>query len=293
MKSILLATTALLALAGVARAADAVAPYEPAEAPAVIESRIKGAFEIGFWANNYDQTDDNESDTPLGGYATAFINFAVTPSFIIAFDAQAEMLDIRGDDFGGLAPSYASVIGGSLNYRFGDASIGAFAGAGVTDHEESDIGALGGLQASYDFGTTTVYGQVGYADIRVDEEDSGFTGGFGRLGVVHGFTDRIALGAAVEYGHAKEGYEDTGDEGTFWSAGLKGAMRIAETPVFATASYDYRKFEANTEDEAHENSFRIGISIPFGGAATAKDTFNVMATPVTPFRAASYGEVLD
>lgn len=290
----LLASAALtFILSGNAFAADAISPEEPA----AVESRIKGAFEIGGWGNYFNQTDDDDSGTDYGIYGAAFAHIDVGSGFFVGLDAQGEYLRIDDpDDYSATQPSKAGVVGASLNYRFGGAALGVFGGVGGTNNEGGDNGTpyVAGAQASFDFGSATVFGQVGYADIRVDEDDSGFTGSFGKLGLIYGVSDGFALAVDGGYGRAPEDYEDPGDSGTYWTVGLKGALKLTDSmPLFGTAAYEYRKFEANTEDSGYEHSFRLGVSYAFGGATTAKDTFNPFQTPITPFRAAAYGEVLD
>lgn len=295
MNTRLLLTSAALGFAYCANAfaADSLSQ----EAPVAVESRIKGAFEIGGWANYFNQTDDSQKGTDFGVYGSAFAHIDIGSGFFVGLDAQGEYLRIdEPDDFWNYQPSKAAVVGASLNYRFGPAVVGAFGGIGGTNQEEGDNGTpyVAGAQASYDFGSATVYGQIGHADIRVDEEDSGFTGTFGKLGMIYGVSDSFAFAVDGGYGRAPKGYEDSDDSGNYWTVGLKGALQLTDSmPLFGTAAYEYRKFEANTEDSAYEHSFRLGVSYAFGGATTAKDTFNPFQTPITPFRAAAYGEVLD
>ncbi|WP_378952014.1 hypothetical protein [Mesorhizobium sp. ANAO-SY3R2] len=280
-----------------AHAADAVS-QEVLE-PVAAESRIKGAFEIGGWANHYNQTDYPRSDTDYGIYGSAFAHIDVGSGFFVGLDAQGEYLRIdEPDDFRNYQPSNAGVVGASLNYRSGAVALGVFGGVGGTNNErhENKNGTpyVAGAQASFDFGSATVFGQIGRADIRVNEEDSGFTGTFGKLGMIYGVSENFALALDGGYGRAPKDYEDEDDSGKYWTVGLKGALKLTDTmPLFGTAGYEYRKFEANTEDSAFEHSFRLGVSYAFGGATTAKDTFNPFQTPITPFRAAAYGEVLD
>lgn len=289
----LIAAAALVATySSTAYAADTASQ----EAATAVESRIKGAFEIGGWANNYNQTDDDEKGTDPGIYVAAFAHIDVGSGFFIGVDAQGEFLRIEeADSYWAHEPSKAAVFGASFNYRLGAAVVGVFGGIGGTNNEGGDNNApyVAGAQASFDFGSATIFGQIGHANIRVDEEDSGFTGTFGKLGMIYGVSENFALAVDGGYGRAPKDYEDPGDSGRYWTVGLKGALKLTDTmPLFGTAAYEYRKFEANTEDSAREHSFRLGVSYAFG-AATAKDTFNPFQTPITPYRAASYAEVLD
>ncbi|RST86440.1 hypothetical protein EJC49_10670 [Aquibium carbonis] len=285
---------ALLVSATAAVAADAII-----SAP-VVESRIKGAFEIGGSALRFSNTDDDVTDTLWGGYASAFANVDVTPRLIWSSDLQFELLHLSDDEeWDENAPNLVAVAGSSLNVRLGHSTIGAFGSFGTPSQydeaEDQSFGWTGGVLLTHAFtADTTLTGHAGWADIRVDDDDNGFTGYFIGGSVIHGFSDGVALAVAGGYGHANEGFEDDDGSGHFWNVGIKGAFKVSsDLPIFATASYDYRDYTANTEDDGNEHAFRLGLAIALGGAGTAKDTFNAFQTPTMPYRAAAWGAVLD
>lgn len=288
---------ALAASASAAAAADTVVYQEPAPAP-VVESRIKGAFEIGGSALRFSQTDDDVTDTLWGAYGAGFVNVALTPRLIWSADSQIEYLRLGEDeDWDDNAPNLVGVFGSSINVGFGNATIGAFGSLGATSqyNEEDSFGWTGGLLATYDLtAATTLTGHAGWADIRVDRDDSGFTGYFLGASAIHAFSDRFALSVNGGYGYADDGFEDSSGWGRYWNAGVKGAFRVSsDLPLFATAGYEYGSYKANDEDDGDEHAFRIGLAMAFGGGNTARDTFNNFQTPTTPYRAAAWGEVLD
>ena len=291
MKLNLILVTGILAMAGTSSLALAT-DLQP-ENPAF----LSGAFEIGAWLNSYSQTDGPDTATLFGGYASAFANASLTDAVTLGVDIQGELLPTVAVPFKDHTASLEGAIGANLVYHSNPINFGVFGAIGKTNSQPSDdgLGFMGGgvfgLDVSED---TLLYTQVGYADIRVDQTDSGFSGWFADGGVIHAFSDQFAVRVAGAYGYAPIGYEDTNDWGSFWDVGIKGAYALSDTsPIFITASYNYSQFTANTEDDGHEHNFKLGLSIGFGGTQKAKDTFNPYGTPLLPFRSAAYGEVLD
>jgi hypothetical protein len=259
---------------------------------------LSGAFEIGAMLNAYDQSDDDDSDTIFGVYGSAFANAALSDSFTWGLNLQGNYLNLGDDkDWDETTPDQASAIGSNLILHLDSFDLGIFGAIGSTNsHFESGLFAyqVGGLAGYHLTDSTSLFAQVGYADVRVDGDDSGFTGWFANGGAVHGFSDRFALAISGGYGYADDGYEDEDDWGEYWNVGAKAIWGIAETiPVYVTAGYDYNSFTANTEDDASEHMFKLGIAMGFGGSNSAKSMFNPYATSLMPLRAAAYGEVLD
>lgn len=291
----------LLASASVAVAADAIVS-EPIIEP-VVESRIKGAFEIGGNALGFSNEEDGDpevSDTLWGGYASGFVNVDVSQSLIWSSDLQFELLHLSEDEeWDDNAPNLLAVAGSSLNVKFGSGTIGAFASFGTTSQYDEALdqgfGWTAGVLLTHALtADTTLTGHAGWADIRVDEDDEGFTGYFVGGSVIHGFSDRIAVALSGGYGYAEDDFDDGEEWGRFWNIGAKGAAKVSsDLPIFATGSYEYRDYENGNEDRGTEHTFRIGLSVALGGAGTAKDTFNVFQTPTMPYRAAGWAEALD
>jgi hypothetical protein len=257
---------------------------------------LSGAFEIGAIANAYDQSDDDDSDTVFGVYGSAFANAALSDSFTWGLNLQGNYLSVS-DDWDETTPDQASVIGSNVVFHLDSLDLGIFGAMGSTNSvDESGLLAyqVGGLAGYHLNDSTSLFVQVGYADVRVDDDDSGFTGWFANGGAIHGFSDRFALAVSGGYGYADDGYEDEDDSGEYWNVGAKAIWGIAETvPVFVTAGYDYNSFTANTEDDAFEHMFKIGVAMGFGGSNSAKSMFDPYTASLMPLRAAAYGEVLD
>lgn len=285
------ASLLVLGSATASLAADIITP-DPVP-PQVVEDRIKGAFEFGMLKNHFGQTDEPREGTDFGLYGSAFMHIYLNP-IVIGFDLQSEYYHIE-NDFDEHTPSFHNVMGMSANYNYGAGLIGAFGVIGATnaDDENSGIGYVGGVQATWDVNSQwTVFGHYGMGSIRVDQSDSGFTGHFWKAGALYAMSDDMAFVMDGGMGHSED-YEDSGDDGDYTTLGIKGIFKMPTSlPLFATAGYEWRQFNANTEDTANESVFKLGLSIPFG-ANRARDTFNPIASPTTPFRSAAYGEVLD
>jgi hypothetical protein len=260
---------------------------------------LSGAFEIGAWVNNYNQSDLPETATVFGGYAGGFANARVSDNITFGVDLKGELLPSVASPFFDHTATFETALGANLVYHGDPVNVGIFGAVGKTnsrtDKGDNGVGFMGGGVLGFDVTPDTLlYSQFGYANIRVDKNDSGFTGWFANGGVIHSFSDQFAVRLAGAYGFAPVDYEDPGESGTFWNVGVKGSYAISDvTPIFLTASYDFNRFIANTEDDATEHSFKLGLSFGFGGTQKAKDTFNPYGTPLLPFRAAAYGEVLD
>lgn len=253
---------------------------------------VTGVIEVGAAITTYNQSDDSAKGTPAGVYVNASANVPLTAALDLNITAKGEFLDGNGSDFDTTAPGQVGIVGAALNYKVGAATVGAFGAVGKTDSFDNRLGYVVGGQAAFDLGTFKPFAQVGYADVRVDGTDSGFSGLITRGGVEFAASDALAFTLDGGYGHANKDFEDVGDAGTYWNLGGKVAYRLTKA-IVATASYEYRDFQANTEDRGYEHAFRLGIAIPLGGSQTARDTFNNLSAQTLPFRAASYGEVLD
>ena len=255
-------------------------------------SEVTGVIELGAAMTNYRQSDDSAQGTPVGIYVNGSANVPLTQALNLGLTVKGEFLGGNGGEFYETTPTQVAIVGAALNYELGNATIGAFGALGKTDNYDTRLGYVVGGQAAFDLGAFKPFAQVGYARVRVDGADSGFTGLVTRGGVEYALSDALAFTVDGGYGHAKKGFEDTNDSGTYWNLGGKVAYRLTSS-IVATASYEYRDFQANTEDRGYEHAFRLGIAIPLGGSQTARDTFNNLSAQTLPFRAASYGEVLD
>lgn len=282
---------ALVVAAGAANAADLIVDEAPVMAPAAV-SGIKGVVDVGLLATYIDQTDDPTTAWAGGAYLGASV-WGLSDSFYWGIDGYLEGNTFDNTDE--FAPTYVGTIGGHLGFGTADLMLGGFVSGGFTPNfaDEAQGGYTVGVEGLAKFDSFGLFGQLGYADIRTDDTDSGFTGGFVRAGAMFALSDDFAVLVDASYGHTDD-FEDAGDEGTFWSAGIKGAFRLpTDFDAFLTAGYEYAAYQANTEDDGFSHTIKVGLSIPFGDSTTASDALNPLGTSALPYRAASWAETLD
>jgi len=282
---------ALMTAMGAAHAADLIIDTPMVE-PVAAASGLKGTIELGLLGTYADQ-----SSWPFDGWAGgAYLGgnlWGLGDGYYWGVDGYLE-----GNTFENTydeAPTYVGTLGGHLGFGSSDLMLGGFASVGVAPDEddEANAGYTAGVEGLVAFDTVSLFGQLGYADIRTDDEDSGFTGGFARVGALFSLSDDFAVVADASYGRGDD-FEDEGDWGSFWSAGLKAAWKLpTDFDAFLTAGYEYVDYTANTEDDAQTHTVKVGLAIPFGDSNTAADVLNPLGTSALPYRAASWGETLD
>lgn len=297
----LAAGTALAMMAGSAVAADLARKTVPVAAPAATAAQwlqFAAVFEVGGSFNRITQTDDDVSKSADGIYGAGSVTAKTLFGLGATVDLQGET---RGLDTGEEAWRKTVVLGGHLNYEYAGLLAGIFGSYGwAPDYDNTfQDGTTYGVEAQYTFGQFSLFGQFGRANIRTDEDDSGFSGYFGRGGVNYQFSDALLVQLEAGRGHANKGFEDSGDWGTYTTWGAKAVYKVTDAfsvPVFATASYEGGYYKANTEDTGHEHIVRLGVAVPLGvtGAGPSlRAVANPLATATTPYRAASWGETLD
>lgn len=202
----------------------------------------------------------------------------------------------------------AGVFGGHLSLRDPDMGLlGILGGVGQgTSIDSANGGELGfflGGEAQVYFGALTLYGQVGYADFKVDDTgDNGegfvegwFAGGEGRYFV----SEDLMVYGNVSYGKT-DSYLDGEDPGDAWNWGAGGKMKVSNSmPIYVTADYRGGRFYADDTPEAPdaigEHTFLAGMSFLFG-ATTLYDNDRrgaTLSSPMLPARASAWTEALD
>ena len=220
---------------------------------------------------------------------------------VLGVDGYFDQLSLD-DDSDDDVPAGVVVLGGHIGTNLGNAYVGGFAGVGWAPDAGIDaynIGYLAGVEGAVSLdGGVTLFGQLGYADIRIsnDGNNEGFTGGFVEVGGLFALSDDLAVMAKAGFGYAPEDYTDPGEEdGSYATIGAKLAYKLpVDFNLVLTASYDYAYYDAIDDgDVADTHTVKIGLSVPFGGDATAASALNPLSTPATPFRSATYGDLLD
>lgn len=283
---------ALLAATGFAHAADLIVDT-PAAVPVAVSSGLRGVIEVGVLGNHISQTDEDISEWGFGGYASAAI-WGNSDGLVWGLDGY-----IDGNNFGtpDTAPTYVGVVGGHLGFDTGSGSLGGFVSVGATPDYDNEArwGYTAGVEgiAALSSGVS-VFGQLGWADVRVDGDDAGFTGPFGRVGALFALSDEMAVVADLSAGSSDD-FTGQGQKGTYWAAGVKAAFKLpADFDAFLTAGYEFAHYDGVDDgDTGDSHTIKVGLSIPFGDGNTAATTLNPLATSVLPYRAASWSETLD
>lgn len=244
-------------------------------------------------------TEEGNADGATYGVAGA-LAFPLGSGFGLQADFDYEGYKGDEDD----DPRYAYAAGGHLYYRDSVSLFGLFGGTayGHTDSGE-DTGnrfVTGGeLQAYFD--DSTLYLQIGYADVNIDDDDGphgeGFVRGtFGRIVNRIFIADDTRLQTEFTYGYSKECI-DGEDACKVYDWGVELRTRLAEsTPLYGFVGYRGAHYDGTTEDDTGtEHAAMVGLSYQFG-ATSLKDNDRNGASldlPMMVSRAAPWAEALD
>ncbi len=293
MKSLLLASTAILLTSG-AYAADLYVDPEPMAIPADT-SGLSGYVDVGGQYVSFTNTNEDDGDA-FGAYGAFGLWYGVD-NFKIGVDGSIDWLaDQQGEDN---VPEGVRVLGAHAGLAGDSHYVGVFGAVGWApeeDNEEYLPGYAVGVEGSIDAGGATLFGHLGYADVRVDDLDSGFTGAFGDFGIAMNLTEDFAVMVKGSGGYAPENFADESDDdnGLYAVAEIKGLYMLpTEFPLALTASYELGVWAGPDENDTGTTStVKIGLSLPFG-AESPKDALHVLSTPTAPFAMGAWGDKLD
>lgn len=270
--SIVAASIAALT-AGVAHAAD-----------------FTGTYSLGFAGLHYAQTDDDVNGNAGGLTGSASVRYTLSNGATVTGEVQGERYNL--DHYSDTAPSYGLLAAVHYDQEFNGETLGAFFGTGLTSDEESGTRTILGFEGESTVLGKPLFASIGYADLRVDGSDSGFTGTFIQIGTFFDLTQDLTLKTTIGAGYDRVGYEDDGDWGRYKAASVEGIYAVNGGAYNVYFGADYTKYDANTEDSGEETTLKVGVIIPFGGASK-HDVLRPLALPGTLLRAASYAETLD
>jgi hypothetical protein len=112
--------------------------------------------------------------------------------------------------------------------------------------------------------------------------------------VQYAVSDDLALEGNVGFGYSDP--FDTGDEaGGYVNWGAKAVYALpTEFAMNLVAAYEgIMTFdEVDPEEQVVNHTFKLGLSIPFGGNSTASDSLNPLAAPRAPFQASTLADVM-
>lgn len=293
LKFALLTSTAILLATG-AHAADLSIPAAP-EVISASASGLTGYVEAGVMHTSWTNTNEDDGDA-FGAYGEFGLWYAAN-NFKVGVDGYIDGLAGQQDEDD--VVEGVRVLGGHAGMQFDNFYAGVFGAVGWAPdeyNEEYVPGYAAGVEAAYDIGEATLFGHVGYADVRVDELDSGFTGVFGDFGIAMNLTDSFGVMVKGSGGYAPENFadEDEDDNGLYAIAEIKAIYMLpVDFPLALTASYELGMWAGPDEnDTATTSTVKVGLSIPFG-AESPKDALHVLSTPTAPFRMGAWGDKLD
>lgn len=237
---------------------------------------------------------DDDYEERIDGYSltgTLRADFGDWAAFADFAHMRRDTID---DDFYDYAPKGASSLGLHFGRQFNELYAGAFLGKNWFQAYDTPTGngfasdSLYGVEAEYQFGpNTSLFAQVGMAEMVGDEGDNAFDGRFARLGMATTF-NALTLAMDYEFGRSDDIFEDGGDWGEYKAFGIYAEYQF-KPMLIGTMSLKQMDITANTEDNADETTVAVGLKIPFG--ATYKR--NNLTTTYNPGLAAAWASTLD
>lgn len=291
-------TVATMLLATSAHAGGPLAPAydgEPAQAVAYDPtSAFSGGVGLKFGQMAFENSDDSEDVDGLNVFGLNGHLRMDWNAWSVFADVNTVRRDIGDEAFNEYAPEGATSYGLHAGRTFGNFYGGAFVGQnrfqGLDSGSENGYvtGNLYGLEAEYKISPAgAVFGQLGKADMVGDDADTAFDGGFYRIGASYSF-DRFGVAVDYERGKSDDIFEDDTDSGDYRSYGIEGSYLLTSN-LSATAGYEKMDITANTEDDASESTFTLGLNFAFG----AKTSRHNLTTTYKPGLAAAWAEALD
>ena len=282
---------ALLLTASAVQAADLIVE-DQVVIDEVAAMGVIGVIEVGALAQYVENTSDPFDGWGWGGYLSGAL-WGGGDGFVGGVDIFAEGNNFETANF---VPTYTALLGAHAGFGGDGGMIGAFGSVGVVPDrdDESNFGYTAGIEGLAHLGGVDIFAQVGWADIRTDEDDSGFTGAFARAGAVFALSDDFAVMADISYGQSAD-FTQPGDEGTFLAGGAKLAFALpTDFDAFVTVAYEGAFYDAIGDgDTGVSHTAKLGISIPFADGNSAATALNPLATSPAPYRAGSWGSALN
>lgn len=211
---------------------------------------------------------------------------------------QGDLESLHSEQGASNSPSGASTLGLHLSYRTPQFLVGAFGAFAQTTHNDNDDhgseGSLVGVEGqAYVGDLLTLYGQVGWADHKLD--DSGFRDGwFANLEKRWFFGPDCGL--TTGFGYAASGNARfNGNDMEVWTWQAGAFTRITDAyPIYATASYIGAQYDLDTSGAEDLESHRLGLGfqVLFGAESALENDRrgSTLSTPIATTFAAGYAQ---
>jgi len=265
--------------------------------PAQADLAFSGSVGTGLGLSQIMSSDDDDQNYSEGLFMLDGQVRAEVNGWAFMMDASHFGRSLDGNDFDDYAPSQASALGLHAGYMWGEHYVGVFAGRNWFQGEEAatdngtEHGDLYGIEGHFKLanGTTGFFGQLGWADMAGDDDDTGFKGTFLRLGMTQAVNDKLDLMIDLEYGRSSDLFEDSDDWGEYQSVGVKAAYAF-QPRLIGEAGIDLMHITANSEDTGNDYRAYVGLRIPFGADGAQSSP---LTTSYKPGLAAAWAETLD
>ena len=261
----------------------------------------RGVVEVGALARF---AQDWGSDGDLNGeawYPGAYASFALwgdLGAVKLGLDGYGEIL---GGDFDEDDHTNANLGVLGIHLGTGDDMYAGIFGAIATypndDGSENYAGGALGVEGMMAVDAAKFIARLGYAfapNEDYDEDGEGFGGLFVEGAVQYAVSDDFALEANAGFGYS-EPFDTEDENGGYVSWGIKAVYALpTEFAMNLVAAYEgIATFDKVDEEETVANhTFKLGLSIPFGGGSTASDSLNPLASPRAPFQASTLADVM-
>lgn len=288
-------------LSGSALAADLIVDVPDEVMVEATASNWRGVVEVGAltrFAQDWDSDGDLDAEVWYPGAYASFALWGDLGAVKLGLDGYGEILNGDSDE-DGHTNANLGVLGAHVG--FGDDMYAGIFGAVATypngEADEQYAGSAVGIEGVLTMDAAKLIGRLGYAyapNEDYDEDGEGFDGLFVEGAVQYAVSDELALEASAGFGYSDP--FDTDDEaGGYVNWGVKAVFALpTEFAINLVAAYEgivtYDKVDE--KESVANHTFKIGLSIPFGGNSTASDSLNPLASPRAPFQASTLADVM-
>lgn len=288
-------------LSSSALAADLI--IEAPEDVVVVEqsSNWRGVVEVGGlarFAQDWDSDGNLDAEVWYPGAYASFALWGDLGAVKLGLDGYGEILsgDFEEDD---RTNANLGVLG--VHLGTGDDMYAGIFGA-VATYPDDDAannygGAALGVEGILSLDAAKLIGRIGYAyapNRDYDFDGEGFEGLFVEGAVQYAVSDDLALEANAGVGYS-ETFDTGGEAGGYVNWGVKAVYALpTDFAINLVAAYEgiATYDEVDAEERVVNHTFKLGVSIPFGGDSTASDSLNPLASPRAPFQASTLSDVM-